>query len=150
MENEVRHEDIHYPHHHGWPALRIVGLVMAGVVAAAVFSLLFGWLVFLLWNWLMPALFGFKTITFWQAFGILLLSKLVFSGFSGPHHRGGHGWHHDPRPWHHHRWHKERGGEEGRLREAREGWRYYDQFWREEGKSAFEAYLEKMRQKKQD
>jgi hypothetical protein len=36
-----------------------------------------------LWNWLMPALFGLHSITFWQALGLLVLSKIFFSGFRG-------------------------------------------------------------------
>jgi len=41
-----------------------------------------------LWNWLMPALFGLRTIGYWQAIGILILSKLLFGGLRGG--RGGH------------------------------------------------------------
>ncbi|WP_258104918.1 hypothetical protein [Marinoscillum sp. MHG1-6] len=47
-----------------------------------------------LWNWLMPEIFGLTTITFWQAFGLLLLSKIIF-GFGKC--RGGH--HHHPGGW---------------------------------------------------
>jgi hypothetical protein len=34
---------------------------------------LFGFVVMLLWNWLMPELFGLKRIGYWQAWGLLLL-----------------------------------------------------------------------------
>lgn len=56
-------------------------------IAAGIF--IFGSLVMLLWNALLPAVFGFKVITFWQALGILVLSKILFGGFSGGrgHHR---------------------------------------------------------------
>lgn len=37
----------------------------------------------LLWNWLMPAIFGLHSIGFLQALGLLLLSKLLFGGFHG-------------------------------------------------------------------
>jgi hypothetical protein len=47
----------------------------------------FGGVVMLLWNALLPALFHFPVITFWQALGLLLLTKILFSGFRGP---GGH------------------------------------------------------------
>jgi hypothetical protein len=40
-----------------------------------------GFLVMGLWNWLMPALFGLKLITYWQAVGLLILSKILFGGF---------------------------------------------------------------------
>jgi hypothetical protein len=43
--------------------------------------LLFGTIVMGLWNALLPAVIGVKTITFMQALGILLLSKILFGGF---------------------------------------------------------------------
>src|SRR5512142_2258082 len=77
---------------HVWgKALRIAGFVVLGVVGAAVFALIFGWFVMLLWNWLMPAIFHLGEITFWQAFGIIILAKLIF-GAVGPGGRHGHGW----------------------------------------------------------
>ncbi len=41
------------------------------------------WVLMLLWNWLMPEIFNLTTITFWQALGLLAISKLLFGGFSG-------------------------------------------------------------------
>jgi hypothetical protein len=52
-------------------------------IAAGVF--IFGSVVMLLWNALLPAVLGVSTITFWQAIGILVLSKILFGGFSGGH-----------------------------------------------------------------
>lgn len=49
----------------------------------------FGGCVTLLWNWLMPALFGLNEICFWQAAGLLVLCKILFGGLGG-HHAGGH------------------------------------------------------------
>jgi hypothetical protein len=34
----------------------------------------------LLWNWLMPGLFGLAKIPYWQGWGLLLLSQLLFRG----------------------------------------------------------------------
>ena len=51
------------------------------VVGAVVFISLGSVIVLLLWNWLLPPLFGFHQITFWQAFGILVLSRILFGGF---------------------------------------------------------------------
>ncbi len=31
----------------------------------------------------MPSIFGLHTITFWQAIGLFVLSKLIFGGFHG-------------------------------------------------------------------
>lgn len=64
---------------------RGVGIAALVVLAAAVL----GAVVMALWNCLMPAIFGLRTIHFWQALGLLLLAKLLFGGF----HRHGHGFH---------------------------------------------------------
>jgi len=53
-------------------------------VAVAVFSLI----VMCLWNWLLPSLFGWKLITFWQAAGLVILSRILFGGLHG--HSGRH------------------------------------------------------------
>ena len=37
----------------------------------------------LLWNGILPEVIGVKTITYWQAFGIFILCKLLFGGFKG-------------------------------------------------------------------
>lgn len=42
-----------------------------------------------LWNWLIPELFNGPVVTFWQAFGLILLSKILFGGFKGGGHRSG-------------------------------------------------------------
>jgi hypothetical protein len=43
-----------------------------------------------LWNWLLPGLFGWHQVTFWQAVGLLALCRILFGGF------GGHRSHHSP------------------------------------------------------
>jgi hypothetical protein len=50
---------------------------------AALFFTVFSFVVMRLWNWLMPALFGGHEISFWQAVGVLVLSKILFGGFRG-------------------------------------------------------------------
>src|SRR5260370_35724851 len=64
-------------------ALKIVLLV---AIACAVF----GFIVMSLWNWLMPALIGWRPITFWQALGLFILTKILFGGFRGGWGHGGH------------------------------------------------------------
>ena len=53
----------------------------------------FGFVVMYLWNWLVPTLFNGPIVNFYQALGILVLSKILFGGFKkGGHcncHRGG-------------------------------------------------------------
>lgn len=44
-----------------------------------------------LWNNLMPAIFHLTAITFWQALGLLILSRLFFGSFHGRHKQGGFG-----------------------------------------------------------
>jgi len=61
----------------------IVPTIMIGLVAIALFTFLGGTIVKALWNWLLPPLFGFKLITFWQALGILVLSRVLFGGWHG-------------------------------------------------------------------
>jgi hypothetical protein len=59
---------------------RHFALALAMVCGVAVL----GGLVMLLWNWLMPALFsGVGIIDYWQALGLLLLSKILFGGGRG-------------------------------------------------------------------
>ena len=59
--------------------LRVLKFIALGTLAAALFS----FVAMSLWNWLMPALFGLHAVTFWQALGLLVLSKLFFGGFRG-------------------------------------------------------------------
>jgi hypothetical protein len=63
-------------------AVKVVAIV---VVATTVL----GFIVMSLWNWLAPAVFGLHEISFWQALGILILSKILFGGFRGGPGRGG-------------------------------------------------------------
>jgi hypothetical protein len=50
-------------------------LVMVPAVLAAI-----GKIVELLWNALLPALFGWPRITFWQSLGLLVLCRILFGG----------------------------------------------------------------------
>ncbi len=61
----------------------IVGMAIEGVILAAIIALIFSVLVMKLWNWLMPTIFGLTRITFWQAWGLILLSHILFKSF--PH-----------------------------------------------------------------
>ena len=54
-----------------------------GIVIAIIFiSLLLAFPLMLLWNWLMPIIFGLKTITFLQAIGIMFLFNILFKNSS--------------------------------------------------------------------
>jgi hypothetical protein len=52
-------------------------------VAIVLFTYLFGEVVMHLWNWLLPGLFGWRQITFWQALGLLVLCRILFGGWRG-------------------------------------------------------------------
>jgi len=53
--------------------------------SAARFILLlivFSLVVWGLWNTLVPSIFGLRSINFWQALGLLVLSRILFGGFN--------------------------------------------------------------------
>ena len=55
------------------------------IVGVALFIFVGGQVVMHLWNWLLPALFGWKMLTFWQALGLLVLCRILFGGLGhGP------------------------------------------------------------------
>jgi uncharacterized membrane protein len=56
-------------------------IVPAALLGMALFIFIGGEIVRLLWNWLLPSLFGWPQITFWQALGLLVLCRILFGGF---------------------------------------------------------------------
>ena len=111
----------------------IVGWIILGVIAAVGFAFLFGYAIMLLWNWLMPAIFGLITINYWQAVGIIILAKLIFGGF-GSHHK------HSKSDRH------KRSSRNSKSKAYKHGfskWRHYEKFWKEEGKDAYKRFSEK-------
>src|SRR5215470_8670530 len=61
----------------------IAPLAILGIL---LFAYLGGEIVMLLWNWLLPPLFGWRMLTFWQALGLLALCRILFGHHGG--HRG--------------------------------------------------------------
>ncbi len=59
---------------------KTVGWILIGTAAVAAFGLALGIAVMLLWNWLLPTLFGLPEITYWQAVGLFVLCHLLFKG----------------------------------------------------------------------
>ena len=51
------------------------------ILALLLFIAVGGEVVLQLWNWLLPPLFGWRQITFWQALGLLALCRILFGGF---------------------------------------------------------------------
>ncbi|HZK97367.1 MAG TPA: hypothetical protein VFC67_24405 [Prolixibacteraceae bacterium] len=64
--------------------LKFIGFGLLGLGAIG----LFVFITMLLWNWLVPLLFHGPVVTYWQAAGLIVLSKIIFSGFG--HGGGGH------------------------------------------------------------
>lgn len=128
----------------GSKTAHVVGWVFVGIAFAVVFALVFGIVVKLLWNWLMPAIFGLGEISYWQAFGLVILAKLLFGAF-GHRHKDPSNHFHDKFAGFKEDYQADR-KEDGMM----EGWKHYKQYWREEGKAAFEDYLHRMKEKKEN
>jgi hypothetical protein len=62
---------------------RVVKLLILAPIIFFIFVVGFGQAVLHLWNWLMPTLFGLPVITFWQAWGLMALSWILFGGWRG-------------------------------------------------------------------
>ncbi|QCX01673.1 hypothetical protein FGM00_16710 [Aggregatimonas sangjinii] len=103
------------------------------IIAAIVFLLLFGYGFMLLWNWLMPDIFGLPVLSYWQGVGILVMAKLLFGNFEGKGRK------------------KHRKKSSPRFRDRKNDyckndfskWQFYDEFWKEEGEEAFKDFLER-------
>ncbi len=64
--------------------------IVKWTVVGVLFVFLFGYITMVLWNWLLPEIFGIRAINFWQALGLLLLAKILFGGFRGKSWGSGH------------------------------------------------------------
>ena len=106
---------------------------IAGIAGAFLLGLLFGNVIMWLWNWLMPKFFGLSTITFWEGLGLFLLARILF-GFGSSSHSEDSGRKHHKKNHHH-------GGEADKK--DWKDWEYYDDWWEEDGKTAFHAYAER-------
>ena len=64
--------------------LKYAGFGVLGVAGMILFTFVVMWL----WNWLIPELFKGPVLGYWQTLGLLVLSKILFSGIGG---RSSHG-----------------------------------------------------------
>ena len=113
---------------------RVIRHVAFHVVIGGILLIVLGFVIQYLWNWLMPGLFSLKTITFWQALGLTVLSRIFFAGV-GWH--GGHGHHEIERHAGHFA--------EWKNNFDRHDFKCYGEYWKNEGEGAFKAYVEKMK-----
>ncbi|OHD09609.1 MAG: hypothetical protein A2086_14240 [Spirochaetes bacterium GWD1_27_9] len=72
-----------------------VGKIFFGIILVIILAVVLGIVVMLIWNYLMPDLFGLKQINYLQAILLVLLCKILFGNF---HHKK----YHD----HHKKYHK--------------------------------------------
>jgi hypothetical protein len=56
-------------------------VVPLAILSMLLFIAIGGEVVLKLWNWLLPPLFGWRQITFWQAVGLMTLCRILFGGF---------------------------------------------------------------------
>jgi hypothetical protein len=108
-------------------AFKIAGVVLLGIIGIGALAVLCGYIVMWLWNWLLPGLFGFSAITFWQGVGIVILARIIFGSFNH-------------RPVSHH--HRPSRCKDRSKKKWFEKWELYDDFWKEEGEKAFSTYVE--------
>ncbi len=130
---------IHVHRHKPRFAVKVVG----GVFAAVIFALVFGFVVMWLWNWLMPDLFALKQITYWQAFGLMILGRFLFGSMN---HHGK--WKHKHECCDHeevsieapgisiHKPSRRGNGDDDEI----EDWKGYDAWWNSEGREAYRKY----------
>lgn len=113
-----------------WPVIfKVIGMVFLGVAFASCIALAFAALVMLLWNWLMPELFGLPALTYWQAAGLIILCKILFCSFGSCSS-------HSSKKEKIHKWMGCKSSEEDS--ETKD----YKKFWHEKGKNCFNEYFD--------
>lgn len=58
----------------------IVAGSIIGIIVICITGLILGYPLMLLWNWIMPYLFGLPILTYWKAVGLFFLCDLLFKG----------------------------------------------------------------------
>lgn len=108
------------------PGEIIGGIIMIAIIIT-ILATLFGYVIMRLWNWLMPLVFGLPTLTFWQAIGLFILSKLLLGGIGGNAGKNK--------------------KSSNRCRNDKKKdfskWKHYQDFWQEEGETCYQEYLSK-------
>jgi hypothetical protein len=83
----------------------------------------------------MPELFGLSVINYYQAVGLVVLAKLIF----GFHVKGGHG---AKKKYKKYKYSK---SDNGNWKK----WKYYDDFWKNQGDAAFDEYVKEIEKSKE-
>lgn len=62
--------------------MKILGVLVGAILIALGIFALYGWLIMVLWNFLVPALIqGGTTITFWQGLALYFLTSILVGRF---------------------------------------------------------------------
>lgn len=131
-----------------WTFLPVMFVALVG------FAFIAGLLVKMLWNWLMPDVFGLATITLWQALGLLFLAKILF-GLGGSHSSSSGGGDRRSR-----RARSDRDMHEAERDSSEEQPEQpdvdekktaeFERYWREQGRQAYQSWLERVLEDKKD
>jgi hypothetical protein len=120
-----------------------IGWIIGGIFLAVILAFLFGYVVMLLWNWIMPTLFNLPEIDYWMAFGIIILGRLIFGGF-------GHGHNNPKKSDHNERFYSSKFKSKFRKDCGNSKWVHYEQYWEDEGEQAFNDYVDRKKVKKEN
>ena len=58
--------------------IKMMFIIPLAILGMILFAFIGGEIVLHLWNWLMPPLFGWHVLNFWQALGLLALCRVLF------------------------------------------------------------------------
>jgi uncharacterized membrane protein len=59
---------------------KLILIAPLAILGMLLFIAIGGVIVQQLWNWLLPSLFGWRQLSFWQALGLLALCRILFGG----------------------------------------------------------------------
>lgn len=115
--------------------IKVICYVFLGILGAIAFGFIFGYGIQLLWNWLMPELFGLNKISYWQGIGIFVLARMVFGSSGGNNNSS--------KPNNDKKKQKSCHDEDEEAKEKNNSARDYDIWWENEGKRAFDDFVDK-------
>ena len=115
--------------------VKVICYVFLGILGAIAFGFIFGYAIKLLWNWLMPQLFGLKEISYWQGIGIFVLVRMLFGSFGGNNNSS--------KPNNDKKKKKSCHDEDEEMKGKHNSTRNYDDWWEKEGKKAFDDFVDK-------
>jgi hypothetical protein len=123
---------------------RLCGMMIVRLFFFAILALVLAVVVMWLWNWLMPGLFGLAAISYWQAFGLMILARLILGTLGMG--LGRFRWHDKRHMTDRFTHYRHMCGDMGRsmdVNNTMKWWHNYKRFWRDEGKAAFGEYLKR-------